>query len=315
MPGRVSPVRCSTVALATSLAGFCFGQSFIPVSLNEDVRFSYNKVSIPLGKEAVKGKADFWVTNEAVLAVVSDSDQIETTVLIRREGTLLRDYRKGGASSISFYNKSFTPPRIALPFVWAEHPLLGKTVSQEQKGRVSFSYLALDPRDNQNREGDAILDGQERLKNLFWPGKMQPQITMTISGWQKVLDQLLPIRIDQDVQQETESLSVSWTLDPDVPPKINAKELTFEGLLDTWAQGEKSFLPVNDCRVTITSCVGQTYTVNSYPLLMQIGTAGSESLAEPVRRQGFNQTYIIALFGVAGLLVWILLSRKPAAKK
>lgn len=307
-------MRCTAVVSIAALAGISFGQGFAPVPLQGAVRFSYNKVSIPQGKETVRGKADFWLTDDAVLARVTDSDQIETTLLIRRDGTLLRDYRKNGASSISFYGRHFTPPRLALPFVWAEHKLLGRAGSQDQKGKLSYTYLALDPRVSRSREGDAVLDGEGRLKNLFWPSKQHPETTLTISGWQQVARQWLPTRIDLDIQQEVESVSVSWTLAPSQPEPVGPKEMTFEGQLGIWAQGGKKFLPINDCRVTITSCVGQTYTPDSYPLLMQIGSAGSESLEEPVKRQRFNTAYIVVLTAGTALLLWILLGKKKGVK-
>lgn len=315
MPQCISSLRFAGVAAFFALAGISFGQSFTPLPLKGEHQFRYDRVSIPKGGEPLKGKVDFWLTDDAVLAQVVDSDETTTTILIRKGGTLLRDQRKGEAPSISFYGDSYLPFRIGMPYAWADHPLLGRAEAQGRKGRVSFTYLSQDPRLDRRREGDIVLDGEGRLKNLFWPDKLQPETTLSISGWKSLGGVTLPDRIDQDVQQATESVSDSWTLAAEAPSSRPDAEFTFEGQLDSWVNAGQKFVPVNDCRVTISSCVGQTYTPNTVPLLDQIGTAGSKSLTEPAKEQGFNPVLFIPIFAGAGVAILMALKKKKSESK
>ena len=312
---RISTLRFAGLAALSALAGISFGQSFIPLPLKGELQFRYDRVSIPKGGEPLKGKVDFWLKDDAVLAQVVDSDETTTTLLIRKGGTLLRDQRKGEASSISFYGESYAPIRIGLPFVWADHPLLGRAEGQNTKGRVSFTYLAQDPRLDRRREGDIVLDGEGRLKNLFWPDKLQPETTLSISGWKSKGALTLPDRIDQDIQQATESVSESWTLAAQSPLDRPEADFTFEGQLDSWVNEGQKFVPINDCRVTISSCVGQTYTPKTVPLLDQIGTAGSRSLLEPSGERGFNPVFFIPIFAGAGVAILMALRKKKTERK
>lgn len=315
MPQCISSLRFAGLAAFFALAGISFGQSFTPLPLRGEHQFRYERVSIPKGGEPLKGKVDFWLTDDAVLAQVVDSDETTTTILIRKGGTLLRDQRKGEASSISFYGESYTPIRLGLPFAWADHPLLGRAEGQGVQGRVSFTYLSQDPRLDRRREGDIVLDGEGRLKNLFWPDKLQPETTLSISGWKSLGGVTLPDRIDQDVQQATESVSDSWTLASQSPSSRPDVDFTFEGQLDSWVKEGQKFVPVNDCRVTISSCVGQTYTPKTVPLLDQIGTAGSKSLTEPAKEQGFNPVLFIPIFAGAGVAILMALKKKKSESK
>jgi hypothetical protein len=310
LPQRISTLRFAGLAALSALAGISFGQSFTPLPLSGEQQFRYDRVSIPKEGEPLKGKVDFWLRDDALLAQVVDSDETTTTILIRKGGTLLRDQRKSKASSISFYGESYTPIRIGLPFVWADHPLLGRAEGQNEKGRVSYTYLAHDPRLDRRREGDIVLDGEGRLKNLFWPDKLQPETTLSISGWKSIGGVTLPDRIDQDIQQATESVSDSWTLTAESPSSRPDVDFTFEGQLDSWVSEGQRFVPINDCRVTISSCVGQTYTPKTVPLLDQIGTAGSKSLNEPSAGQGFNPVLFIPIFAGAGVALILAFRRK-----
>lgn len=314
LPQFIGSVRLTGLIALLALAGICSGQSFTPIDVSGEVSFSYDRTSTPQGGTPLKGKADFWLKDDAVLAKVTDSDEVTTVLLVRADGTLIQEIRAGREPKVTFYSQVFLPARISMPFFWANHALLGRAESQDAGARISFVHHAQDPRTDRKREGDLVLDGEGRLRNLFWPDKGRPEFTLSISGWGLAAGQRLPERIDLDLQQVTESVSASWTLRKDQPAPVDSKKYTFEGQLDGLLVEGQSFVPINDCRVSIASCVGQTYTPRTLPLISQIGSAGSESLLEPKRSQGMSPLFYVPIFTGLGAALWLLFRKKPAPK-
>lgn len=314
MPQRLNSLRLAGLTLTIALAGFSFSQSFAPVDLSEDARFSYGRVTTPKGNEPLRGSVDFWMQGDSFLAKAADSDGRSTTLLIRKDGTLVIESPRVGQPNISFYGQIFVPQRLNLPFTWADHPFFGKADVQGSEGRISFLSFAQDPKGDRKLEADTILDGRGRLRNLFWPDKSQPELTLSISGWTELGGKQLPQRIDQDFQQVTESVSVTWALKKELPGELEQSAFTFEGQLNALSEDGRRFIPINDCRVSIDSCVGQTYTPKTMPLLSQIGTAGSKSLKDPATSQGVSPAVFIAVFAGAITSIfaaaWLVLRKK-----